>query len=171
MRARVAETRKGKRMQTTTDNRSFTVRPDEGEARWWFGSLTQIKATAEQTDGHLTLVELEYPAEAVVPLHMHHNEDEGFYILEGGATFQVGDETVEAGAGSFLYGPRDVPHGFRAGPDGVRLLYLFLPGGFEGFIRETSEPAAELRIPPADVVPDPDRVGAALPRYDAELLG
>jgi hypothetical protein len=52
----------------------------------------------------------------------------------------------------------------------VRLLYLFLPGGFEGFIRETSEPAVEPTLPPTGVVPDPDRVVAALPRYGAEML-
>ena len=157
-------------MNANAVSRSFALAPDEGEARWWFGALARIKATAEQTDGHLTLVELDFPPHAPVPLHVHHQEDEGFYVLDGSATFQVGDETVEAGPGTFLYGPRDVPHGFQAGPDGIRLLYLFLPGGFEGFIRETSEPAAEATIPPADLVPDLERVAAALPRYGAEML-
>lgn len=157
-------------MEAATISRSFVAGPDDSEPRWWFGSLTRIKATAAQTEGRLTLVELEYPAHAQVPLHVHHNEDEGFYILEGSATFQVGEETIHAGAGTFLYGARDVPHGFRAGPHGVRLLYLFLPGGFEGFIRETSEPAARPTIPPPDVTPDLERVGAALARYGAEMV-
>jgi quercetin dioxygenase-like cupin family protein len=157
-------------MNAIAANRSFARQPDEGEARWWFGSLTRIKATAEETGGHLSLVEVELPPYAPVPLHVHHGEDEGFYVLEGSASFRVGDDRIDAGPNTFLFGPRDVPHAFTAGPDGVRLLYLFMPGGFEGFIRETSEPAARLEIPPAEVVPEGERVGAALSRYDAEIL-
>ncbi len=154
-----------------TPTQAMARRAGEGEARWWFGGLAEIKATAEDTDGQLTIVEVTEPPGMEAPLHVHHREDEGFYVLEGSATFVVGDGTVEAGPGTFLYGPRDVPHRFDAGPEGVRLLYLFVPGGFEDFIRETAVPAPAATLPPPNVVPDPGRVGAALPRYGAELVG
>ena len=83
------------------------VRSDEGEARWWFASLTVIRATGADTGGQMTIVEITEPPGSEAPLHVHHREDEGFWILEGSATFQVGDATIEASAGDYLFGPRD----------------------------------------------------------------
>ena len=70
----------------TTTRRLSTphaVRSDEGEARWWFGSLAVIKATAADTGGQFTIVEVTEPPGAEAPLHVHHREDEAFWILEG----------------------------------------------------------------------------------------
>ena len=106
-------------------SRTFAHEPGEGEARWWFGGLATIKATKEQTGGHYTLVEVLEP-EGEGPLHVHYREDEGFWVLEGQLTFEVGEETIKAGPGSFVFGPKDVPHAFtkscspaetRDGPD------------------------------------------------------
>src|SRR2546425_13323219 len=110
----------------------------EGDARWWFGQLATIKATAADTGGAYTLVEIEVGPGYQAPLHVHHREDEGFWMLEGHATFTVGDETIEGPVGSYLFGPRDVPHKWSAGPDGARLLYLFAPGGLDELIEEMS---------------------------------
>ncbi len=74
---------------------------------------------------------------------MHHREDEAFWILEGELTFQVGDETIKASPGSFLYGPRDVPHGYTVDSGPARMLFLLSPAGFEEFIYASSEPAKE----------------------------
>ena len=70
--------------------------------------LATIKATAEQTGGHYTLVEILAP-EGEGVLHVHHFEDEGFYIIEGEMTFFVGDQTIKAQPGSFLFGQRTSP--------------------------------------------------------------
>src|ERR671921_497940 len=96
------------------------TRSGEGEARWWFGALAEIKVTAEQTGGLLSIVEVTEPPNAVAPLHVHHREHEGFWILEGDATFEVGGATIEAGAGDFAFGPRDVPHRYTVGDAGCR---------------------------------------------------
>jgi mannose-6-phosphate isomerase-like protein (cupin superfamily) len=92
-------------------SRTFAVGRDEGEARWWMGGLATIKATAEQTGGRYTLVEVlvpKFPMEENL-LHVHHFEDEGFYILEGEMTFYVGEQTIKARSGSYLFGPKDIP--------------------------------------------------------------
>lgn len=141
----------------------------EGEARWWFGQLAIIKATAADTGGGHTLVEIIVNAGYETPLHIHHDEDEGFWMIDGSATFTVGDQTVEAGPGAYLFGPKHVPHKWKAGPDGARLLYLFAPAGFENLIREMSVPAAELVPPPPDVVP-PDNALEIAAKYGIELL-
>ena len=74
----------------------MAVRKDEGEARWWFGSLAEIKATAADTGGQMTIVEVTEAPGTEAPLHVHHRDDEGFWILEGEVTFEVGDETIKA---------------------------------------------------------------------------
>ena len=91
------------------------VRSDEGEARWWFAALAVIKATRADTGGQMTIVEMTEPPGSDTPLHVHHREDEAFWILEGGATFQVGDATIEASAGDYLFGPRDIRTSTRSG--------------------------------------------------------
>jgi quercetin dioxygenase-like cupin family protein len=141
----------------------------EGEARWWFGQLAVIKATAEDTGGGYTLVEITAVPGYETPLHIHHREDEGFWMLDGSATFTVGEETVEAGPGDYLFGPKHVQHKWRAGADGARMLYLFAPGGFEDLIREMSEPAKELAPPPQDISP-PDNVVEIADGFGVDLL-
>jgi quercetin dioxygenase-like cupin family protein len=81
------------------------VASGEGEARWWFGALAVIKATAADTGGQMTIVEITEAPAAETPLHVHHREDEGFWILEGDVTFEVGDITIKAHAGDYAFGP------------------------------------------------------------------
>jgi quercetin dioxygenase-like cupin family protein len=89
--------------------RAFGLDEGEGEARWWMGGLATVKATGKETDGRYTLIEIFEP-EGEGPLHVHHREDEGFFIIEGELTFQIGDETIKASPGSFVFGPKNVPH-------------------------------------------------------------
>ena len=157
--------------------RAQTLKPlavarDEGEARWWFGSLAVIKATAADTGGQMTIIEVTEPPGAEAPLHVHHREDEGFWLLEGDATFEVGGTTIEAHAGDYLFGPRDVPHRFTAGGAGCRMLFILTPGGFEELVVAMSERAASRTLPPpSDEEPDRERIAAIARAYGNELLG
>jgi len=149
----------------------ITTEAGQGEARWWFGGLAVIKATAEDTDGQLTIVEVTEPPGMEAPLHVHHREDEGFWILDGEVTLYVGDETIEAKAGDFAWGPRDVPHRYTVGPNGCRMLFLCTPAGFENLVRDTSVPAKTRTLPPAgEGEPDMETVASVAQRYGAELL-
>jgi quercetin dioxygenase-like cupin family protein len=143
----------------------------QGEARWWFAGLAEIKAAAEDTGGLLTIVEVTEPPGAEAPLHVHHREDEGFWILEGDVTLYVGDEKIEASAGDFAWGPRDIPHRYTVGPDGCRMLFICTPAGFEGLVRDMSVPAETRTLPPAsDEEPDMEMVATIAQKYGAELL-
>lgn len=169
------------RMSTTLgtsgapETRVFAHAAEGGDARWWLGGLALIKATSQQTGGHYTLVEVHEPEGADTPLHVHHQEDEAFWILEGEFTFEVGDAVTRVGPGSFLFGPRGVPHRYRVERGPARLLFMLSPGGFEQFIYETSEPAGALTLPPAaDAPPSEAEVSAlmeAAQRAGAEILG
>ena len=125
------------------------VRAADGEARWWFASLAVIKATAADTGGKMTIVEVTEPPHAEAPLHVHYREDEAFWILEGSVTIQVGDTTIEAHAGDYAFGPRDIPHRYSVGPNGCRMLFILTPGGFEDLVTGMSTPAGSRTLPPA----------------------
>ena len=154
-------------------SRTFAHEPGEGEARWWFGGLATIKATKEQTGGHYTLVEVLEP-EGEGPLHVHYREDEGFWVLEGQLTFEIGEETIKAGPASFVFGPKDVPHRFTVESGPARLLFILSPGGFEEFVYATSVPAEERTLPPASEGPpseaEMEQLRALARQYGGELL-
>jgi len=140
-----------------------------GQQRWFFGMLAEVKASAADTAGAYTLVEITAPAGLESPRHVHHREDEGFYVLDGSVTVQVGDETVELGAGRHAFGPRGIPHRFTIGPDGARMLWVLTPGGFEDLIDEASVPAERPTVPPPTVMPPEDAAEIVL-RHGNELL-
>ncbi len=150
---------------------ALVVGRDEGEARWWFGSLAVIRATADDTGGLMTIVEVTEAPGAEAPLHVHYREDEGFYILEGSATIQVGDTSFEVGPGDYAFGPRDIPHRYSIGPDGCRMLFICTPGGFENLVKEMSVPAKRRTLPPpSDEEPDWEHVAAVAKANGCELL-
>jgi quercetin dioxygenase-like cupin family protein len=161
--------------QSVTSNaglKPVAVAKDEGEARWWMSGLAVIKVTAAETGGQMSIIEITEPPGSEAPLHVHHREDESFWILEGSATFEVGATTIDAQAGDYLFGPRDIPHRYTVGPNGCRMLFIMTPGGFENLIVAMSEPAARRTLPPpADEEPDWEQVEAIAAAHGAELLG
>jgi mannose-6-phosphate isomerase-like protein (cupin superfamily) len=149
----------------------LVVRNDEGEARWWFSALAVIRATAADTGGLMTIVEMTEPPGQEAPLHVHHREDEAFYILEGSATIHVGDESFEVGPGDYAFGPRDIPHRYSVGDEGCRMLFICTPGGFENLVRDMSVPAERRTLPPpSQEEPDWERVAAVAAANGCELL-
>jgi quercetin dioxygenase-like cupin family protein len=146
--------------------------PGDGERLWFFGGLTTIKAAGADTGGRVLVTEQLMPRGTGSPLHVHHNEDEWFYVLEGELTIWVEGSTVVAGAGSFVFGPRDVPHTFVVSSEQARFLLVTEPAGFEGFVRRLADPAAAAAIPPAPTAPpDMEPVLQAAADYGLEILG
>jgi quercetin dioxygenase-like cupin family protein len=149
----------------------LAVRADGGEARWWGEGLAVIKATGGDTGGRIAIIEITEPPGAAAPRHVHHKEDEGFWVLEGEVTFDVGGTTIAAAAGDFAFGPRDVPHAYRVGPDGCRMLFIVTPAGFERLVRLLSVPAAGRALPPGpQAPPDTADLPALLAEYGCEIL-
>ena len=136
---------------------------------WFFGMLAEIKASAAETGGQYTLVEITAPAGLQTPLHVHYRDDEGFYVLEGSVTIHVGDEAVELAAGQHAYGPRNIPHRFTVGPEGAHMIWVLTPGGFDDFVADVSVPAETRTVPPPSVVP-PENAAEIVLRHGKELL-
>jgi quercetin dioxygenase-like cupin family protein len=150
---------------------AVAVATGTGEARWWFGALAEIKATAADTGGQLTVVEVTCPPGYQGVRHVHHNEDEAFWVLEGDMNLEVGGKHNELHAGDYAFGPRDIPHSFNVGDAGCRVLFILTPGGFEGLIMATSEPAQARTVPPpSDEMPDIARLQEIVAKFGGEIL-
>ena len=146
--------------------------PGEGDARWFLGFLVTVKASRETTGGAVAVVEHLGVQGLGSPLHVHHNEDEWFYVMEGELTVWVGGDVFRAPAGSFVYGPRGIPHTFLVSSPQARFLLVAEPAGFEAFMYELSEPAEALTLPPATVQsPPPEQMMAAAAKYGLDIVG
>ena len=156
----------------SNDIAPIALQPGEGDARWFLGFLVTIKASSETTGGAVAVIEHLGPRGTGSPLHVHHNEDEWFYVMQGELTFWVGGHVITARDGSFVYGPRDIPHTFTVSSDTASFLLVTEPAGFESFMRTFSEPATELVIPPpATEPPDTEAMTRVAAEYGIEILG
>jgi mannose-6-phosphate isomerase-like protein (cupin superfamily) len=134
----------------------------------FFGSPTVMRSTGDTTDNHFCLMEhLSMPPGLASPYHVHHNEDEAFYVLEGEMAFVCGGKWLNAGPGTYIYGPREIPHGFKVvGTTPARMLLLCAPAGFERFVRELSAPVDAVPAPPDMTV-----LVATAAKYHVDILG
>ena len=150
----------------------IALRQEEGEALWFLGFLCTIKASSETTNRQFAVIEHEAAQGAGSPLHVHRRENEWFYVTEGALTFWVDGKVIEAPAGSFVYGPRDIPHTFVVSSPEARFLLVAQPAGFENFMRDLSVAAPTRTIPPPGPPPaDPAAMVAAAAEYGIEILG
>ena len=127
------------------------------------GDDVYVKATGADMGGCYSVFETTVPAGSGPPPHMHHREEEAFYVLEGQFEFKVGEKVISAATGSFLVAPRDVPHVFRnVGQTPARLLIVVTPSGFEDFVEEFA-------TLPYDEPPDIARMVAIGQKYGIEF--
>lgn len=137
---------------------------------WWQGSLMKIKARAEDTGGALGLVDGSFYKGFGPPLHVHTGEDEALYVLEGQIRFRQGEDEFVAGPGTWVWGPRGVPHAFKVESETARALVLVSPGGFERMFEEGGVPVRESAGPPAEEY-DPEAAIALSKKFAFEVVG
>ncbi len=153
-----------------TDATPYALRPEEGEAFWFFGGLVTVKASAEQSGGRYALTEQLFPGGMATPLHSQPEDDESFYVLEGEVTFYLEDgQPIPASAGSFVHVPAGVAHAFQVDSETARILNV-TTAQHERFFRATSDPAQTRTIPP-EAPPDMERIMSAAQEYGVEILG
>ena len=159
-------------LQDTAARRRIALGATAGEAYWFFGTLVTIKAGSEETSGGSVITENLTPRGSGSPLHVHHREDEWFYVLDGEVTFWVGGEVLVAAAGGFVYGPREIAHTFLVTSDEARFLLVTEPGDFSGFLRAAGQPAPSLAYPPPpDGPPDMEGLMQLAASYGIDILG
>ncbi|WP_432971257.1 cupin domain-containing protein [Dactylosporangium sp. CA-233914] len=130
----------------------------------FLGTTMTVKASASQTDGGLTLIEQVCPPGFATPRHLHHHDDEAFYVLDGAIRVHHGEDTWEAGPGAFVLLPRRRPHAFAVvSSEPARLLQLTWPAGFEQFAERVAA------MPPGP--PDPAALTAVAAEFGYEITG
>jgi quercetin dioxygenase-like cupin family protein len=131
---------------------------------WFLRNRVRIHISGLQTDGALALLESTGPAGDHTPLHVHHLDDEGFYVLDGQLTLWAGDDEHVLRAGESILAPRGVPHTLRVDED-ARWLVTSTPAGFEAFVRAMASPT------PPSAPPAPDELARVAAQHGIEILG
>lgn len=114
----------------------------EGERlRFFGGGILTMKVTAEETGGAFLLFEDVMSQGKTTPLHVHADEDETLYVLEGEILVHIDGDDHVVGANGVAVAPRGVPHAFLVKSETARVLTLQTPGSAEAFYRGASVPA------------------------------
>jgi len=125
-----------------TEGRPIVRADGEGEhLRFWGGGVLTMKASASETGGAFLLFEDSMSQGKTTPLHIHANEDEALYVLEGEILVHIDGTDHPVGPRGLAVAPRGVPHAFLVTSQRARVLTLQTPGSAEAFYRGASEPA------------------------------
>lgn len=147
------------------------IGPGEGETLWVLGDRYTLKVAGEQTNGRYAFIEQQVMPQSGPPPHIHHAEDEAFYVLKGEVTFFSNDETIRATTGTFIHIPQGTLHTFRnEGTEPAHMLVLITPAGFEQYFKEVGHTAGGANTTPPPVTPATyERLMATAPRYNLEI--
>lgn len=148
---------------TTTTRAPYVLARGEGESLDVIGDRQTVKVSSQDAGGAFVLVENLNEPGVGIPMHVHHDEDETFYVISGQVEFTIEGRPVVAKAGTTVFLPKGTPHAFRVVGDGpARMLTLLVPGKLEGLFRELATfPAGP---------PDPERLAATCAPYGIEFL-
>ncbi len=129
---------------------------------------TDCKVTSEDSGGACSIFELGVPTHSGPPLHVHHREDEWYYVLAGDFIFEVSDEKFTLPTGSSIWAPREAKHRWaNSGAADGKLILTCLPGGFENFFEELGKFPALNPNDPAEM----HKVHELHAKFGMELLG
>lgn len=140
--------------------------------RWFMNAYLRILLPKAQSAAGVSLIEHTMAEGFAVPLHVHNDEEETFYLLDGKVRFRVGERTFEAGGGESLHVPAGTVHGFRVISPTARFLSIS-NGRFEDMVREASVEAGAAALPPAAPCTEADqqKLAAICNRNGIEFVG
>ena len=171
-------------IEETTARQPYALPDGGGITDFWLPfvrgvSRISTKVSGEQTAGRLLQLRSTDSRGAAPPLHIHHDADETWYVIDGQLTVFVGDERIEAGPGDFVFGPMGVPHAFLVTSQRAESLITFSPAGtkgrmgygVDGFFREAAIPAVPGAAPPDPTDADPEELTRLMIQYGIEAVG
>jgi quercetin dioxygenase-like cupin family protein len=147
---------------------------DDAPAYWFLNTLHILLARSESTGGAYSLIHLTATPGFATPYHLHHTEDEAFYVLDGEFTFFCDGKKMVVGSGGYIFLPRGVPHGLRCSSEkDSHVLIQVIPGadvGFVGMMLEMAVPATE-RVLREPVTPDLQALKILCEKNKIDILG
>lgn len=122
-----------------------------GHAYWFMGDLFTYLVVGEESSGRYFILEVIVSPDNGPTPHIHHREEEHFYVVTGELTFWVGDRTFHVSAGDSIHIPRKTLHSFKNGPTPAKLLVTFSPAGIEKFFQQIGEPVEDRSAAPPPI--------------------
>lgn len=150
------------------------IQPGEGKSFWVGTSLVKCKAESVITQGWFSLFEVIDQPQNGPPIHVHHRDDEAYYILEGKyEIYRANEPPSKATTGSFIYFPKGVAHTYKnVGKDPGRMLVVNTRPGLERFVEEVGQPATDTSSPLIHAqAPDFGKMIEITQKYDIEIIG
>ena len=144
--------------------RAFVLRSGEGRSIDLGAFRMTVKAAREDTNGTFTLLEADEPAGFGPPLHVHRDAAEAFYVLDGEYILFIEGVEYPCPAGSFIFIPAGIEHGFRVGRAASRKLNLYAPAAMVGYFDDLSVAIASGRM-------EPDALSDIALKYGMEVRG
>jgi quercetin dioxygenase-like cupin family protein len=159
-------------MSTETAPKPYRLASGKGIADvWWKTGRVTVKVGPGETGGAFSQIEVDDPRGSGPPLHVHHNEDETFAILEGQVTMFVGGERIDLETGDFCFAPRGVPHAYLVRSERARMLVTVSPSGSEQVFVSLGVPVTSEERPTEMVMPPIPEMARQFAAYGAEILG
>ncbi|MGH7807363.1 MAG: quercetin 2,3-dioxygenase [Thermodesulfobacteriota bacterium] len=148
----------------------ITNQTDKDKSLWVLGDLYTFKVAGEETNGNYSVIEILAQPNNGPPPHIHHRENEGFYVLEGEFSFFYVDSAFTATAGSFVHIPKGTLHTFNnVGTVPARVLLIITPAGLEKLFEEIGEPAKDKSTPPPVNPATVEKLLSLAPKYHLEI--
>jgi mannose-6-phosphate isomerase-like protein (cupin superfamily) len=147
------------------------VQSDRAEPLWFIDNLVHVHVDAEASNGRLAVVEERGRRGEMPPVHVHHRDDETFYVIDGELSLFAAGRQLTLTAGQAALAPREVPHCYRVESEEARWLVITTPAGFESFIRRVAEPASAEALPESGRLLDPAVLAQAAADVGIEILG
>lgn len=149
----------------------FPLPAQSGKMVAVLGDLYTFLVSTEETNGAFATLEKIIRPQNGPPPHIHHGNDETLYVMEGTFSFLVGEQTVKAEAGAYVYVPRGTVHTFtNIGATAGRLLVTVTPSGFEKYFEAIGTPVHSREEAFAmSEAPDIARLMALAPAYGLEF--
>ena len=144
--------------------RPFVLRPGGGRDIDMGTFRMSLQAAGEDTSGAFSLLEAEEPAHFGPPMHIHRDAAEAFYVVSGEYRIFIEDDESVCPAGSFVYIPAGVPHGFRVGAVPSRKLNIYAPAAMVGYFDELAAAIASDEM-------DDESLADIARRHGMEVIG
>ena len=142
-----------------------------GDSYWVLGDLYTFKITGKETQGAVTIIDQIIQPRSGPPPHIHHREDEAFYVLDGKFQFMCGEQRTTLDTGSFVYVPKGTLHTFKNISDNPgRLLVTITPAGLEDFFYQIGSPATDMNSSPPFNPAMIDKLMSIVKDYHMEVI-
>lgn len=150
------------------------IRPGDGQHLHFLNHLATIKVAAGSSTSGMNAVEFTAPRGFGPPLHIHREEDELMYVLDGDVRVDLGETSQVVSAGGVVSLPHGIPHVFQVLSETARMLTVAAgrstAPSFDRFVAELGDPIDPQDLP-APIAIDPGRVGAIGAAHGIEILG